>query len=225
MNRSSALTVCTFRRVLFLLGVPGALCTYLMMIPSVSGSGTEEAPVLRIEEDWKLVLDDPGEHLHAPQLHTVMSPFGHLHSLFAQVTWNYQEFPEFVPGGLQIQAWSGEDRQFEKDFESEKLSTLAETITWTQVLETDGNQVSFVLTNGQSTTWGTFGYPAQNMRISGSANLANLNGYRTSESVKNSGITFGSNRVQTLVITEVRGYGPGGLLFVNSTPNVVFQMD
>ena len=195
-----------------------------LSVPTALQAGFSE-PVLGVVEDWELVLNEPNQALHAPQFHTVMSPFGHLDSLFAQVTWNYRELPDFTSGGLQIQAWNGETILVEKSFGTEKLSTTAETVRWTQILQTDGAKVSFTIKNGQSTTWGNFGYPAQNMKIQGSASLPNLDGYSPSLSVENSRISFCSNRVGSLKITEVRYYGASGLLGVDTTDKVVFEID
>ena len=213
-NRSRFTCVC----------ITASVALWAISLPTSLQAGFSE-PVLAVVEDWELVLHEPNEALNAPQFHTVMSPFGHLDSLFAQVTWNYRELADFVAGGLQIQAWDGETPLADKSFGSEKLSTTAETVRWTQILRTDGAYVSFTIKNGQSTTWGSFGYPAQNMKISGAANLPNLNGYNPSLSVGNSRITFGSNRVESLKITEVRYYGASGLLGVDTTDRVVFELD
>jgi hypothetical protein len=178
-----------------------------------------------VEEDWELVLNEPGDALTAPQFHTVLSPFGNTDSFLAQVTWNYREVPDFASGGLQIEAWNGETLVRDKSFGGSKLSTTAETIRWTQSLTTDGTNLSFIITNGDSTTWGTFGYPAQNMKVQGAANLPSLDSYSPDVSVSNSCITFGSNRVVALRIKEVRRYGSSGLLSRDQTPRVVFAQD
>ena len=197
------------------------LAAILAVTMPVAASDQAQEPVLRVEQDWQLVLNEPDDAVLAPQLHTVMSPFGHLDSLYAQVTWNYRELPDFEEGGLQIQAWAGEECTIQRSFGAEGLSTTAETIRWTQVLETDGTALSFKITNGQSTTWGAFG--GDTMQVRGGAAVANLNAYSTGLSAGRSLVTYGANRVQLLVITEVRHYGAEGLLSTDSTPKVVFR--
>ena len=187
----------------------------------VVASGEAQEPVIRVEQDWRLVLTEPDDAVLAPQLHTVMSPFGNLNSLYAQVTWNYAELPDFEEGGLQIQAWEGEDCSFHRSFNGQGLSGIAETVRWTQVMETNGNTLSCKIVNGQSTTWGSFG--GQSMGVNGSAAVPNLNQYDTGVSVGNSLVTYGANRVRLLVITEVRRYGEDGLLSVESNPRVIFR--
>ena len=189
----------------------------------VAGSEEPQEPVVRVEQDWRLVLTEPDDALSAPQLHTVMSPFGNLNSLYAQVTWNYAELPVFEDGGLQIQAWDGEDCNFHRSFSGQGLSGVAETVRWTQVMETNGSTLSCKIINGQSTTWGSFG--GSSMGVNGSAAVANLNHYDTGVSVGNSLVTYGANRVQLLVITEVRRYGAEGLLSVESNPRVVYRSE
>ncbi|MFH1109138.1 MAG: hypothetical protein V1790_08100 [Planctomycetota bacterium] len=186
------------------------------------GPGPFAEPVIRVEEDWKLDLNQPDGSVDSPQFHTIMSPYTDVDSFYAQVLWNYRETPDFTAGGVQLQSYAGESLIRRRSMEFGQLSTSAETITWTQSLTTDGVALSFEVTNGQSTTWGTFG---TNMRISSDANLPDLSGYSPDVSAQESCVTYGGNRVDLLVITEVRYYGVSGLLGVDNTPRVVFQLD
>lgn len=201
-----------------LLGLLGLLLT----LPGSLVADEVGPAIVRVEEDWVLVLNEPDFGTNSPQFHTVMSPFGNLDSFFAQVTWNYREHPAYTSGGVQMQGWSSEDLLITKSFRSDEMSTVAETVTWTQVLETNGEWLKFSITNGVSTTWGNFG--GDSMTISGSAALANLNDYHSAVSVNNSWITYGSNRVNLLVLQQVRRYGAAGLISVDSNPKVVFQL-
>ncbi len=178
-------------------------------------------PVLRIEEDWALVLNEPDGNVDSPQFHTVMSPYDDSEMFFAQVLWNYREVPDFIPGGVQLQSYYGDKLIQRRSMEYGQLSTAAETITWTQSLSTDGALLSFEVNNGQSTTWGSFG---RDMRIDDDAGLKSLEGYSTDVTVRESGVTYGSNRVDSMSITQVRYYGASGLLWVDATPRVVFEL-
>lgn len=207
------------RRRWFGLAVIGTIVLWT----GISEAGLSE-PVIRVEEDWKLVLNEPDVDCEAPQFHTVMSPYNHVDSNYAQVLWNYRETAEqeFVPGGMQIQSWNGDYLIRRRAIDMDQLSIYAETITWTQGLETDGDVVSFEIINGQSTTWGEFG---KDMRIDENAELPDLGSYSPEVSVQNSWFTYGANRVDSLVITEVRYYGASGLLFVDSVPRTVYQSE
>jgi len=179
-------------------------------------------PITHVEEDWMLVLNEPDGNVDSPQFNTVMSPFQEVESFFAQVLWNYRETPDFTSGGVQLQSYEGESLLRRKSMEFGQLSTSAETITWTQGLTTDGVALFFQVTNGESSTWGTFG---RDMSISSDASLPDLSAYSPDVSAQQSCITYGSNRVDELVITQVRYYGASGLLGVDNTPRVVFQLD
>jgi len=200
-----------------------AVASVVMMLVSTPVSvGQSPQPVVRVEEDWQLTLEEPDDTDYAPQLHTVMAATGSLGDLFFQVTWNYQELPEFQPGGLQVQAWEGDSSVFDANFRSAPFSTSAETITWTQALETNGSTVTFSIENGQSTTWGAFGLPVEPMGVQVPAQHSGLEGYSPNVSA-NSAITFGANRVESLMITQVRYFGPDGPLFVDPTPRIIHE--
>lgn len=64
--------------------------------------------VMRVEEDWEVVLNQPNLNMNAPQFHTACSPFGSVSALYLQICWNYREQAEFAPGGLQLVAWVGD---------------------------------------------------------------------------------------------------------------------
>ncbi len=195
----------------------------LLLIPAATARGQsgEEDPVVRIEEDWVLEVNEPDELMHAPQFHTVMAPFGDLNTAYAQVLWNYRERDdEFVAGGLQLQMWDGEVLIRDKSVREQPLSTSAETIRWTQVLYINGSLLVFRVKNGQSTTWDTFG---DGMVIEADTSLLSLSAYDPNVSVRNSCITFGSNRVNRLAIQEVRRYTASGHVYVDNSPRVVFS--
>lgn len=187
----------------------------------VDGVGADwRRPILRVEEDWVLVLNVPGESKHSPQFHTIMSPLRNLDSMYFQVNWNYRENPDYEPGGLEIACWEGDQLRTHQSMREEQLSTYAETITWTQRLVTDGELISFQIVNGQSTTWGPFG----GMTLDRAYPMRDLEGYRPSVSVNNSLITYGSNRVNLLKISEVRYYdGAGRLVRRDTRPRVIYQ--
>ena len=188
------------------------------------GEGLDAAPVVRVEEDWKLVLNEPGEDVNAPQLHTVMSPTGDTNTQFARLCMNYWEEPAFEPGGFQLQAYKGDDLFSRKSFGRKKLSESAETITWTQVLEMSGNRVVFSVVNGQSTSWGSFGGPSLQLRLP--VNVPDLNAYSSNLSDAKTEVTYGGNRVKRLVLKEVRHYSADDALVTSElSPKLVFRAE
>src|ERR1041384_5088407 len=74
-----------------------AMAVILIAAPAAraqdGGSGSD--PIVRVEEDWVLSLNEPNDDADSPQFHTVMSPYSGTNSGFAQVLWNYAETPHF----------------------------------------------------------------------------------------------------------------------------------
>jgi hypothetical protein len=129
-----------------------------------------------------------------------------------------------VSGGIQAQSWNGESHLQSRSVEYNQLNTCTETITWTQRMLTNGTELFFEIANGESATWGEdFG---KSLMITENAGLSDLNDYNSASSVDNASITFGSNRVDLLQITEVRKYDQDGdLISVDSTPKTIFNLD
>ena len=67
----------------------GGTCVglFLLMSPPAQAEGENPPAIIRIEEDWILILNEPNDAMFAPQFHTVMSPFNDLESVYLQVIW------------------------------------------------------------------------------------------------------------------------------------------
>jgi hypothetical protein len=198
--------------------VAGLATMILMPGPVAFSQAVPTDPIVRVEEDWGLILNTPDDSVTSPQFHTVMSASGDTDSFYAQVVWNYRETPDFVAGGLELEAWNGEDLVQTKSGRDDPLSTTAETVLWTQVLETKDGVLSFRVENGQSVTWGTFGH---GLHLSVAGGPENLNNYSPDVSVRSSCVTYGASRVDVLVLLAVRYYGPNGLIAIDETSRVV----
>jgi hypothetical protein len=178
--------------------------------------------VVRVEEDWELYLNEPSDAMESPQFHTIMSPKSALPEIYFQATWNYRDAETYAPGGLQVQIIQGEEVMALKEIGNAPLSTVAETVKWTQEMELNGGSLKFTVKDGQSSSWGSFG--GSSMQLSVGSSLQTLNDYRVSVSMDNSWITYGSNRVNKLQIRRIRYYGSEGLLHTDESPKVVFQL-
>ena len=212
MNSVSAFCACGLRRSIL----------FAIVFATVSVSASSADDVVRVEEDWELVLDTPSGVANSPQLETVMSPFPTAQPVFGRITWNYRESPYYASGGLEMQAWNGESLVLQKRFNGSSLSTVGETISWTQRMEADGCRLSWRIQNGQSTTWGAFG--GYYMEIDGQTIIPTLNGYSSETSVQHALITYGVNRVIRLQITRVRLYGEDDVLVsTDNTPKVIYE--
>lgn len=201
--------------------VAALVCAVVSSIPAATAQEAPTVEIMRVEEDWCLYVREPDNLVNAPQFHTVTSPYGNLDSTYFQVTWNYWELPEFVAGGVQMQAWYGDTCTYDQAYRGQELSGASESIVWTQVLETNGEMVWLMLLNGYSSTWGYFG--GDTMKIHSPDHIANLNAYDPAVSIRNSWITYGENRVVVLVINAVRYYdGDGVLLYEDDTLRKVY---
>jgi hypothetical protein len=179
--------------------------------------------IQKVEEDWELVLNDPSTDLTSPQVTTLISPLNHADGVFAALELNHGSLPEFTSGGAQLQAWNGEEWLTVRDYENTALETAGEVVTWTTRMRLDNGSLIFRIVNGNSTSWGAFG-SGGNIKLTLASSLSNLNLYSPEVSKTNSGIGFGSQRVQKLVLKKVRYYdGSGNLVLEDTTPRVVHE--
>lgn len=191
-------------------------------LATTSASDGLLTPIARVEEDWELDVHEPSSESCSPQFHTVMSPYATLNGLYFQVTWNYHELPDVVEGGLQLQVWGGDSDFATRDAGEGYLSNDAERVTWTAALSTDSAYVTFSIENGYSQSWGSFG--GESMRVRTAQPLANLHSYNSNTTTGNSWITYGSNRVNRLVLKEVRKYAADGTLLAQDVlDRVIYQ--
>lgn len=189
--------------------------------PSAAEENAQPSPIVRVEEDWVLVVFEPDDYIYAPQFHTIMSPNGSLDGIYGQVTWNYSEYPDFVSGGFQVQGWNDDDLLTSHTYQGRELSDRAEVIMWTQVLDATNGNLTFSVTSGISTTWGYFGNGESKVVLHEGA--TDLSQYSPNTSVANAYITYGENRVAYLGIYDVRHFTADGGFASDTTPRVVYR--
>jgi hypothetical protein len=182
-----------------------------------------DAPaVVRIEEDWELAIGTPSPESDAPQVVCLISPFADTKSYHATFVVNYHENPSYAAGGLQLQTWNGKaPLQSKRAPNQAVLSTTGETIRWTQVMRRTSDGLIFEVLGGSSTTWGAFGNDGSLQAAVGSSPI-DLSGYSPALSVKESGVSYGGNRVRSLVLKRIRVYGSSGLLAEDDNPRTVY---
>jgi hypothetical protein len=204
-----------------------ALClaaASLLLLPApltVAQTTDTAAPTLvRVEEDWSLLVTQPVADLASPQVSSQMSPDPGQPE-FCNFHLNSCDIPSFSQGGLQLQVW--QDQSCLATATSDDRSVLAtpdELITWTQYLKVEGNVLVFGISAASSQTWGDFSGGALQVVLPGAAPV--LDNYSSEYSQQNSGITFGANRVASLVIVEVRKYYSDGSVKTEHDPKVVY---
>lgn len=183
--------------------------------------------VVTVEEDWELVLGQPDYNVCGPQVVTTMSPFNNINDTFFTLEINHRSAPYWTAGGLSIHQWSGEWRMQSYDrADRSVMDNDSEVVTWTQMLDVnniDVGQLTFKIKNGNSTTWGPFGYSGM-FKLHTNWGVANLNSYTPDVSVAQSGVAFAGNRVQSLKIKQIRVTLDDGTVLTDSTERIVHQL-
>jgi hypothetical protein len=197
-----------------------AICLPCLMTAPALGEAPEQNAYV-VEEDWALVLRTPNLDKNCPQFSTA---FRLGNGGYFLTTWNYRDVPDFAQGGIQVQLWSGGSDDVciaQLDEPLGELQWSGETVRWTHVYRTNGNDVVMKTVGISAQSWGT-NITAPSMTVSHAA-VANFNTYDPENSIAESNIGYGKNRVQWFGITEVRMYDDKGRrLVVNKTPRPVF---
>jgi hypothetical protein len=180
-------------------------------------AASAQTQVVMIEEHWELVIADPDSASSAPQTSMVMSPTGDADGEYFVFTLNHQNSTGFRAGGLQVQLWDGEDLVDDRSaHENGTLNHENETVSWVQRLELNNGQLSFGIFNGSSETWGAFG--GNDMKLSSSSSLTQLNAYRPAVSLTESQVGFAENRVDSLVLKKLVWKTSDGQVYEQNAP-------
>ena len=180
--------------------------------------------LVRVEEDWELVIGDPDSNSAGPQVTCTFSPYNHINETHFTLEFNHKSVPYWAPGGITLHRWQGEWRQESVDRPDRAvMQTSNETVTWTQVMEADDGVLTFQVRNGTSSTWGPFGYTGM-LRLQASWPANHVNGYTPEISVARSGVAYAANRVKSLKLLQVRGTLSDGTTATDSTVRVVHQL-
>jgi hypothetical protein len=182
--------------------------------------------VVRIEEDWTLVVNQTNDLVASPQVSTQMSSRA-VNGRFCNFHLNSRDVPNFQLGGLQLQVWNGTNNlAYINSSNTSVMSTPDELVTWTQYIRKESSSLYFGIGTKQeyipgasSTTWGDFS-SVETVIPGGSASLSQ---YTPVYSQQHSGVTFGANRVQALVLTQVRVYYDNNDVETDYTPRVIYS--
>ena len=208
MQRTSAF--CNGRRWL-VAAVLGSLMSATQALAQVNSGGDEEDPlagvnIVRIEEDWLLDIASPDADADCPQVVAVFGP-GHpdsgTHAVFEL---NHGTLPSYNEGGLQLQAWYGEYLiGYRSQFAPAEFDQAIERVSFTTQFRVRDNMLKLAIINGHSLTWGDFG-GTSSLRIDLSTWRSNLNDWNPQYSIDNSRVSYGANRVNKFLRTEIRYY-------------------
>jgi hypothetical protein len=188
------------------------------------------AGVDRVEEDWKVVIDDPDPDSTGPQITTCMSPRPGSTNAFIAFCLNYRDDPDWKPGGLQVKVYgeaigASQDRPLlaAAAARTEVFQTAGETITWTQRISVSDGVVRYTVLDGSSTTWGAFGQGPDDLGVSYPSSIADLGSYRPDDSVSLSAAGWQANRVRSMTLLRARYYRGGALIATDATQREVVR--
>jgi hypothetical protein len=107
---------------------------------------------------------------------------------------------------MQLQAWYGNYLiGYHSQFAPSEFNQAIERLTFTTVTRVRDNMLKLAITNGHSLTWGDFG-GSESLRVDMSTSRTNLNDWNSQNSITNSRVSYGANRVNKFVRTEIRYY-------------------
>jgi hypothetical protein len=192
----------------------------LLLVASVAPA----QDLIRVEEDWEMVLGEPDYNSCGPQVACTMSPFGDIDSTHFTLEINHRSMPYWSPGGITLHHWSGEWRlQSMERQDRSVMQTNGEVVRWTQSLDaTVPGYLIFQITDGTSSTWGPFGY-SMNLKLSTVWLAGHINNYSPDVSVSRSGVAFAGNRVSSLKILRIRAMLSDHSTATDDTVRVVHQ--
>lgn len=192
---------------------------HLLVVSTAWASGPQ---LVQVEEDWELIVADPHAGTTSPQVTCTISPRGDLNNLHSVLELNHKTTPSFSAGGAHLQLWTGDYNLTRRSTESTaKLAQSGEVITWTSRMKLQNYALTFSVVNGQSSSWDCFG---PGLSVTYGTSLVNLNDYWPENSVRNSGIGFGANRVKSLILKRVRYTTADGTTVTDHQQRIVHRL-
>src|SRR4051812_28986739 len=134
--------------------------------------------VVQVEEQWELSIGVPDAGRSAPQATMVMSPTGNLDSTYFLFTLNCRNYPDYQPGGVQVQRWEGNSvANTGTGPIAEPLTQSEDTIRWTQRVTLHDGVITFEVVDGSCDSWGHFGND-DSLKLTSESSLQSLNSYK-----------------------------------------------
>jgi hypothetical protein len=137
---------------------------------------------------------------------------------------NHSTYPDFVKGGMQLQSWwGGWFLAARRHSNGAELLTTVERIQYTCVTRISSSRIFMEINNGDSVTYGHFGGDGS-LRVRLWSGRSDLNNYNPNHSINHSRVTFGANRVNRFLRTEIRFYATDGTVITDETDRYVHQL-
>lgn len=211
-------------RRLTALGRPLGWVASLVVLGLLPLGAARGQDIVRVEEDWELVVGDPDVNSCGPQVVTTMSPGWDISGTYFTMEINHRSAPYWQPGGISIHRWNGEWRMASFDRSDRTImNTDGEVVSWTQALYFEDGKLTYKIYNGTSTTWGPFGYSGW-VKLQCAWDDDHLNYYTPAVSVAESGAAYAGNRIHTLKIKQIRLTLENGQTLTDNTERIVQEL-
>ncbi len=197
--------------------------------PGAAQDGTatttpETKRLIRIEEDWVVLIENPDARIASPQILLCLSPDGSFTSDYGLIELNHASQPNWLPGGVQLQGWMGNTNM--ALFNSPQTDVLERgydrlVITLAMEVTPDGF-TEFSIKNGKSRTWGKFASDGH-AKVRVPTHRTDLSAYTREHSVANTHVTHGAHRVRIMYQRRVRYYWDDGTETVDGSYRVLHR--
>lgn len=159
--------------------------------------------LIRIEEDWVALVDEPDVNISSPQICNIISPTRSLNGPVGQIQINHRGYPSFEEGGLQVQGLvGGETVSAMSSGRTAVLARSSDNLRYTVTLELAEEGYVFGIRNVRSRTWGSFA--SRGIRTSVHCDDTTLDAYSPDVSIENSVVNLGAHRIKIHYITAIR---------------------
>lgn len=181
--------------------------------------------IIKVEEDWEVHVAAPDPEANVPQIVCVFGPQDPATGRHAVFEINHSTAPNFTAGGMQLQAWDGENMLWYRNHPNNReFDAAVDYVKFTAVTELISDRLYLDIDYGDSANWGSFGHQGYLLGWLPTTR-DHLNDYNAGYSVTHSRIAYGKHRVNRFVRKEVRYYTQDGLYQTDEEDVVVFQKE
>ncbi len=185
-------------------------------VAALSAGTADAGQYIYVEEDWELILNTPDANTASPQLVVQMRPDPNSTEVGLFLV-NHRDLPSFAAGGVQLQLWSGSVLLDQAAYTGAPLAAAGEKVTWTQYLARVNGRLHFGVLRLDGATWGTLSAAQFGQPVSCSDANGVFPNYSSADSAANATIVFGSERIGSLKLVQVRKYRADGSFDVESS--------
>lgn len=168
-----------------------------------AGAGDPATTLVRVEEDWVALVDEPDTAISSPQICCVISPTQDLEGAFGQIQINHRGYPSFQEGGIQVQGLFGESVSGTNNASrTARLYRTSDNLRFTVGMSQVTDGVQFEVKDVRSRTWGSFA--SSGIKVTVPTTETSLDAYSPEFSLENSMVNLGAHRIDILYITTIR---------------------